>query len=294
MIRISTSILGPSSVSTSLMQVMFGLGLSSLVTGLFFILFLRVLYIDTAYCCYVVTHNCMLLFEICALLGYYAASRGNCLPTFRAVLVPFFLFSTRTLDPWRWDRCVVPQMSEWVWSIGGMILTGETELLGEKHYTGMVVDVWMSMEHWWNDTDRGNWCTGREILYSVGGRCMNEYGALVEWYWQGKTEVLGEKPVTVPLFPPQIWNEVAWDRTRFSAVWDRRLTWHNDIKTPFPPHRKSVSITIASQLILYREIIAVCSEIHTKHINTLCGQNEELLNVKLVVHIVTTGIFKCE
>jgi len=32
--------------------------------------------------------------------------------------------------------------------------------------------------------------------------------------------------------------------------------------------------------MLYREIIAVCSEIHTKHINTLCGQNGELLNVK--------------
>ena len=30
----------------------------------------------------------------------------------------------------------------------------------------------------------------------------------------------------------------------------------------------------------YREIIAVCSENHTKHMNTLCGQNEELLNVK--------------
>jgi len=28
--------------------------------------------------------------------------------------------------------------------------------------------------------------------------------------------------------------------------------------------------------MLYREIIAVCSEIHTKHINTLCGQNLEL------------------
>jgi hypothetical protein len=26
----------------------------------------------------------------------------------------------------------------------------------------------------------------------------------------------------------------------------------------------------------YREIIAVCSQIHTKHINTLCGQNTEL------------------
>ena len=33
--------------------------------------------------------------------------------------------------------------------------------------------------------------------------------------------------------------------------------------------------------MLYREIIAVYSEIHTKHINTLCGQNVELLLVKL-------------
>ena len=32
--------------------------------------------------------------------------------------------------------------------------------------------------------------------------------------------------------------------------------------------------------MLYKEIIAVCSQIHTKHINTLCGQNAELLNVK--------------
>jgi len=42
--------------------------------------------------------------------------------------------------------------------------------------------------------------------------------------------------------------------------------------------------------MLYREIMAVCSEIHTKHINTVCGQNVELLNVKLAVHIVTTGL----
>jgi hypothetical protein len=32
--------------------------------------------------------------------------------------------------------------------------------------------------------------------------------------------------------------------------------------------------------MLYREIIADCSQIHTKHINTLFGQNVELLNVK--------------
>ena len=41
--------------------------------------------------------------------------------------------------------------------------------------------------------------------------------------------------------------------------------------------------------MLNREIIAVCSEIDTKHINTLCGQNVGFVNVKLVVHIVTTG-----
>ena len=41
-------------------------------------------------------------------------------------------------------------MNELVWSVGGMILTGENEVLGEK------------------------------TLYSVGGRWMNDYGALVE------------------------------------------------------------------------------------------------------------------
>jgi hypothetical protein len=35
---------------------------------------------------------------------------------------------------------------------------------------------------------------------------------------------------------------------------------------------KTVSVIKASQLTLYNEIIAICSEIHTKHINTLCEQ----------------------
>jgi hypothetical protein len=44
--------------------------------------------------------------------------------------------------------------------------------------------------------------------------------------------------------------------------------------------------------MLYREIIAVYSEIHAKHINTLCGQNVGLLNVKPggTVHTVITGL----
>jgi phage terminase large subunit len=40
------------------------------------------------------------------------------------------------------------------------------------------------------------------------------------------------------------------------------------------------SVIKTSQLMLYREIIAVCSEIHTKHINKPCGQNVELLDVQ--------------
>jgi len=49
--------------------------------------------------------------------------------------------------------CSVGDRWRSVWSIGGMVLTGE------------------------------NWSTGRETLHSVGGRWMNGYGALVEWYW---------------------------------------------------------------------------------------------------------------
>jgi hypothetical protein len=41
--------------------------------------------------------------------------------------------------------------------------------------------------------------------------------------------------------------------------------------------------------MLHREVIAVCSQLHTQLLNTLCGQSAELLNVKLVVH---TGISK--
>jgi len=52
------------------------------------------------------------------------------------------------------------------------------------------------------------------------------------------------------------------------------------------------SVIKTSQLLMYREIIAVCSQIHTKHINTLCGQNVEMLSVKPVVHIVTTELHR--
>jgi hypothetical protein len=49
-------------------------------------------------------------------------------------------------------------------------------------------------------------------------------------------------------------------------------------KTQLVPRSKhSVSVIKTNPLMRYREIIAVCSEIH---IHTVCVQNVELLNVK--------------
>ena len=89
----------------------------------------------------------------------------------------------------RWmDECGA--IVEWYWQ-------GKPEVLWEKNYTAWVVDGWMSIEQWWNDIDRENWSTVRRTFYSVGGRWMNEYGTMVEWYWQEKFKVLGEKHYTL-------------------------------------------------------------------------------------------------
>ena len=44
--------------------------------------------------------------------------------------------------------------------------------------------------------------------------------------------------------------------------------------------------------MLYSEVSAVCSQIHTKHINKLCGQNVGFLLVQKVVRIVTTVLYR--
>jgi len=61
-------------------------------------------------------------------------------------------------------------MNERVRGVGRMILTGETEILGEKYYT-----AWVVMNEWaWNNGGMiltgENLSTERKTLYSVGGR----------------------------------------------------------------------------------------------------------------------------
>jgi hypothetical protein len=49
--------------------------------------------------------------------------------------------------------------------------------------------------------------------------------AAMQWNWQWKPEVLGEKPVPVPLCPPQVPHGLIRDRTQAFAVRGRRLTY---------------------------------------------------------------------
>jgi len=62
-----------------------------------------------------------------------------------------------------------------------------------------------------------------------------------------------------------------------TAVWaERRFLFKPKLHLntqSVPRSKHSVSVTKTIQLLLNREIMAVCSEIHT---NTLCGQNVEL------------------
>jgi hypothetical protein len=77
--------------------------------------------------------------------------------------------------------------------------------------------------------------TYRSFLYTLWWRWEKDdqfffifpsNGAPVEWNWQGKIEVLGEKPVSVPvpLCPKQIPYRLTRDRTRSPAVGRRWLT----------------------------------------------------------------------
>ena len=58
-------------------------------------------------------------------------------------------------------------------------------------------------------------------LHSMnGGLRRHVYGALFEWYWQKKTDVLWRKPMPLPVCPPQIPHGLAWDWKQAPAVTD--------------------------------------------------------------------------
>ena len=97
---------------------------------------------------------------------------------------------------------------------------------------------------------------------------------MVEWEWQGKTEILGEQTVPVPLCLSPIWQGLAFDRTRVSAMRGRWLTtWANarpwsskfisakfNYSVPTSQKTHYFSITYNNQLMLFKEIIIAYCE----------------------------------
>jgi hypothetical protein len=63
----------------------------------------------------------------------------------------------------------------------------------------------------------------------------------------------------------------------------RAKLYLSNLKTQSVPRSRHCLDIKTDKLMLYREIIAVCSQIHAKYIkyiNVLCGQNTDSLNVK--------------
>ena len=107
----------------------------------------------------------------------YTPSMDGLVPVCRVQMLGFALFGSLLVSFNGVLNCI---WDEWEWRNGGT-----------ERGTGVLV-LTEGLECWYW---QGDWSTGGETLYSVCGRWMNGYGAMVEWCWQGKTEVLGEKKI---------------------------------------------------------------------------------------------------
>jgi hypothetical protein len=95
-------------------------------------------------------------------------------------------------------------------------------------------------------------------------------------YWQGKTEELGEKPVPMPLCPPQIPHGLTRSRTRASAVRGRRLTtWGTACQC-----RKLVSVSISTVTVIK---VLFQLQISVTYAEIVCFEAEALPNNKTPV-----------
>jgi len=117
----------------------------------------------------------------------------------------------------RWMN-VYGAMVAWYWQ-------GETEVLWGKKHIVWVGGESIGMEELWKGTDWGNWSTGMKTLYSVCGRWMNGFGALVDWYWQGETEVLGGKHYRVLVVGEWMGVERWWNGTESGKLkyWEENI-----------------------------------------------------------------------
>jgi hypothetical protein len=89
-------------------------------------------------------------------------------------------------------------------------------------------------------------------LYSVGV-IHEEAGGPVEWFWQGKSEVLGEEPVPVPPCPPQIPHGLVWDWNRASQKpWHGPFcfSWHTESTINLTQNYKALCISFVRKTFI--------------------------------------------
>jgi len=103
----------------------------------------------------------------------------------------------------------------------------------------------------------------------------------------GENRRARRKHLPVPLCVSQIPIGQARGATRISTARGGPLTARSKVENQSKlllqiqsvPRSKHVSV-IKTRQSMYREIIAVCSDIHIKHINMLCGQNVGFVSVE--------------
>jgi hypothetical protein len=116
---------------------------------------------------------------------------------------------------------------------------------------------------------------------------MNEYGALVEWYWQGNTEVLGEKPVTLPLCTPQTSHTLVWfDLGLLRDPEDEGNTPSETSVTLTATTRHSIREYVNLQLVILVDTECVCCEetnkiLHTNSISCVTGIHVQIAHLSM-------------
>lgn len=118
----------------------------------------------------------------------------------------------------------------------------------------------------------------------------NEYDALAERYWQCKTESLGDTPVPLPHFPPQIWHGLTLEQTRvFMVNGDNQLPkpWRspwsiNYVKNIYKPSlycTENAHLHYIHQSMVFSDLSCVYFE-NLIHTGTPGVQNAKFLSIK--------------
>ena len=94
----------------------------------------------------------------------------------------------------------------------------------------------------------------QNIPYRSSDRWMNEYWALEEWCWQGKTKVLAEKPVPVPICHHTTDND-------WAGLKPRPQGWQSSTENVFLVDKYSVSKTRT----VYYQKYDVCAQLLYTH-----------------------------